>query len=82
MDEIEKFIENEFFTKAICVGSDDNLVIVVKSNDITLTAKIKNKISKLFKVKISLITVNLTSSLPVNNIGKIDYNKVLTNNHK
>lgn len=79
LDEIEKKIENTFKVPTICIGEDDSLFIKLKSSDVTLLAKIKNYVSRLYHIHQSTLHTDLISSFPLNKSGKPDYKSLITN---
>jgi len=77
LDELENFIELNFDIQVLCAGIDDNLKIALKTSDVTLLAKVKNKVSHYYNVKPALMDVNLVSNIPLNISGKPNYKKLL-----
>lgn len=77
LDDIVEKVESTYGAPNMCYGEDDNLFVLVKSGDVTLLPRIKNGLSKYYKIHNSMINVDLTSSLPYSNAGKPDYNKVI-----
>lgn len=76
LDEIEKKIEDVFNVRAICIGNDEVLSVHIKSIDVTLLAKVKNYLSKLYKFHHSALHTELISSIPVSKSGKPDYKQL------
>lgn len=81
LDEFEKTIENKFGITTICYGEDDNLIVGIKSGDVTLLPKIKNKIMKIYKIHSSTINIQLISSIPYNKYGKPVYQDLIRKNN-
>ena len=72
LDEIEQFLKSNDFNVA-CVGEDDKLLIATQNSDLE---KIKNLITKKFKIHHNIINIKQIDTIPTTSSGKIDYNRL------
>ena len=74
LDDIERFIENEYSISCACAGSDDLIIIYLIKGDVKFPhEKFKKEINKRFGISISLISIKEIDEFPRNPYGKIDY---------
>lgn len=73
LDEVEKMIENNFHLPNACFGNDDQLSVLVESDDSNNLDKVKYKIIDIYKLHHSVLKVSITNKIPVTSSGKKDY---------
>jgi long-subunit acyl-CoA synthetase (AMP-forming) len=73
LDEVEKLIENNFQLPNACFGNDDQLTVLVESDDLTSINHVKQKIIEIYKLHHSVLKVHKIDKIPVTSSGKKDY---------
>ncbi len=77
LEDIEKYVENEFDVTCVCGGSDDGIIIYLIKGEIKIPLeKLRKDINQRFGISISLITITEIDEFPRNYQGKIDYQKL------
>lgn len=76
LDEIEKQIESTLHTNAVCVGTDDKMIVVTPDEE--QTDKIRAFIEHLYKLHRSAFRVKVVDEIPRLSNGKINYEVLKT----
>ncbi|MCL6495377.1 MAG: AMP-binding protein [Ignavibacterium sp.] len=75
LDEVQKKIENNFYTAAACTGEDEKLKILIQSTD-SLEMKIKQKVCEFYKLNPQSVLIKQTENIPTKPSGKYDYEQI------
>lgn len=73
LDDVEKMLEGALLMPVACVGRDDQLHLLLESNNQKLLQESRQLIASLYHIHHSTLQVHLTSSIPVTATGKKDY---------
>ena len=77
LEDIEKYVENEYNVSCVCAGSDEGIIIYLIKGEIRIPlTKLKMNVNRRFRISISLITIIEMDEFPRNFQGKIDYKKL------
>ena len=73
LDEVEKMVENYSGCAVACTGTDDELKVLIQSNDNNLENDIKRKIVEVYKIHHTVVKTKCSDIIPITPSGKRDY---------
>lgn len=73
LDEVEKMIENNFNCPAACFGKDDSMRILLQNNDAGIEKLVGKKITQIYKLHTSVLSINKIDRILITLQGKKDY---------
>jgi acyl-coenzyme A synthetase/AMP-(fatty) acid ligase len=76
LDDIEKFIENQFSCFAACTGDDDKLVVLVENTHKEVLEPLHKSIVDKYRIHGSVVKIQVVQEIPVTSSGKKDYLKI------